>query len=54
MGASKVEQIGSGWCAWYSAVARRDAKRLLRRARRRAERKDIENVPPRHTKGWYW
>lgn len=31
---------------------RADAKRRAARLRRRAERKDIENVPPRSIKGW--
>lgn len=52
MGASKVEQLDN-W-GHPSPGAKVYLKRLLRRARRRAERKDIENVPPRHTKGWYW
>jgi len=41
---------------WLSKGSARRArawcKRELRRARRRAERADVENVPPRLTKGW--
>jgi hypothetical protein len=50
-----AEQLSRG-ARWYSKNFTRRirewVKRELRRARRRAERKDPENVPPRLTKGW--
>lgn len=56
MGASKAEKIPHG--TWRARPgAKRWMKKVVRRARRRAERDDPENAPtrPRHLiRGWYW
>lgn len=39
---------------WRARVgAKRVMKWLVKRARRQAERRDIENVPSRFTRGWH-
>jgi len=48
-----AEKLPRGW--WRASPgAKRHAKRLVKRQRRRAERQDPENVPVRFTRGWYW
>lgn len=48
-------QYGSprAWRRRHRSTSRVDAKRLANRQRRRAERRDPENVPTRFTRGWY-
>ncbi len=49
----KAEKIPRG--TWRPAPsAKRWMKRLVRRMRRRAEARDMEDVPSRFTRGWYW
>lgn len=48
-----AEQLPHG--SWRARPgAKRWIKRLTHRQRRRAERRDPENVPARFTRGWYW
>lgn len=51
---SKAEQIArhSWLCKGSARRARRYWKRLLHRLRRRAEKRDPENVETRMTRGW--
>lgn len=50
-----IEALGrsSRWIKWQRGV-RRWYKRATSKLRRRYEREDPENVPPRMTKGWAW
>jgi hypothetical protein len=43
-------------CKWHKANPKREHKRLVRRARRRAERRDVADAPKRlagYVRGWY-
>lgn len=49
----KAEPIPKHW--WRATTgAKRWLKKLVRRQRRRAEKRDPEDVPARFTRGWYW
>lgn len=49
----KAEQYANSgpWAA--SSAVKRFLKRIVKRARRRAEKQDIENVSGKFTRGWY-
>lgn len=49
-----AEQIKSKGKSFYFSTGRRFLKNRTHRLRRRAERRDPENIPPRVIKGYNW